>query len=104
MLANDLAYAMTMSKLDDTKDVIVSEMKRGNKVFGLNWFQDSSPKRKEKYSLGLDVALPTPKKMDFQPKTKDAGTSPRTTKGRPRKSEYFNPPPTGEMTNPATAY
>jgi len=103
-LAKDLADAMMISKLDPIKDVIVSEVKRGNKVIGLDWYQDSSPKRTQKYSLGLDVALPTPKKMDFQPKTKDAGTSPRTTKGRPRKSEYFNPPPTGEMTNPATAY
>jgi hypothetical protein len=103
-LAKDLADAMMISKLDDTKDVIVSEVKRGNKVIALDWYQDTSPKRTQKYSLGLDVALPTPKKMDFPPKTKDAGTSPRTTKGRPRKSEYFNPPPTGEMTNPATAY
>jgi hypothetical protein len=106
-LAKDLADAMMISKLDPIKDVIVSEVKRGNKVIGLDWYQDSSPKRTQKYSLGLDVALPTPKKMDFPPKTKDAQTSPRNV-GRPRNSDYFRVNPsrvsTGEMTNPATAY
>ena len=56
-LANDLAYAMTISKLDPIKDLIVSEVKRGNKVIGLDWYQDSSPKRTQKYSLGLSVEL-----------------------------------------------
>jgi hypothetical protein len=71
-LANDLAEAMIICTLDATNVVIVFEMKRGNKVVVLEWYPDSSPKRLERYSLGLDVALP--KKMDFQPKTKDAGT------------------------------
>jgi hypothetical protein len=98
---------MTISQLDNKKDIVVYEAKRGNKTVGLDWYLDSSPKRTERYSLGLDVALPTPKKMNFEPKTRDAGTSPRTTKGRPPAAAYRIANPTrasvGEMTNP-TAY
>ena len=105
-LARDLSDAMTISQLDNKKDIVVSEAKRGNKTVGLDWYLDSSPKRTERYSLGLDVALPTPKKMNFEPKTRDAGTSPRTTKGRPPAAAYrpvTNPTraSVGEMTNPA---
>ena len=104
-LARDLSDAMTISQLDNKKDIVVSEMKRGNKTVGLEWYPDSSPKRTERYSLGLDAALPTPKKMNFEPKTRDAGTSPRTTKGRPPTASYRTANPTrasvGEMTNPA---
>ena len=103
-LARDLSDAMTISQLDNKKDIVVSEMKRGNKTVGLEWYPDSSPKRTERYSLGLDVALPTPKKMNFEPKTRDTGTSPRTTKGRPPAASYKTANPTrasvGEMTNP----
>ena len=90
--------------MNDKKNIIVSEAKRGNKTVGLDWYADNSPKRTERYSFGLDVALPTPKKMNFEPKTRDAGTSPRTTKGRPPTASYRAANPTrasvGEMTNP----
>ena len=103
-LARDLSDAMTISQLDNKKDIVVSEAKRGNKTVGLDWYLDSSPKRTERYSLGLDAALPTPKKMNFEPKTRDTGTSPRTTKGRPPAAAYRIANPTrasvGEMTNP----
>jgi hypothetical protein len=102
-LATDLADAMTVSQLDDTKDVTVSSIVRGNKVIGLEWFSDNSPKRQERYSLGLDVALPTPKKFNFKPNTRDATTSPRGV-GRPQAAAYRVANPTrtsvGEMTNP----
>ena len=106
-LAKDLSDAMTISQLDDIKkNIIVSEAKRGNKTVGLDWYADNSPKRTERYSFGLDVALPTPKKMNFQPKTRDAETSMRGA-GRPPTASYRNANPTrasvGEMTNP-TAY
>ena len=103
LLARDLADAMTISQLDDTKDVTVSSVVRGNKVIGLEWFNDNSPKRQERYSLGLDKALPTPKKFEFKPNTRDATTSPRGA-GRPQAAAYrvVNPVRTsvGEMTNP----
>ena len=102
-LARDLADAMTVSQLDDTKDVTVSSIVRGNKVIGLEWFGDNSPKRQERYSLGLDRALPTPKKFEFKPNTRDATTSPRGA-GRPQAAAYRVANPTrvsvGEMTNP----
>jgi hypothetical protein len=73
----------------------------------LNWEVTNSPKRTERYSLGLDVALPTPKKFEFQPERRNAGTSPRGA-GRPPAAAYrtarttANPPraSVGEMTNP----
>ena len=103
-LARDLSDAKDISRLYDNKDIVVFEATKGNKVVGLEWYPDDTPKRLERYSLGLDAALPTPKKMNFEPKTRDTGTSPRTTKGRPPAASYKTANPTrasvGEMTNP----
>jgi hypothetical protein len=94
---------MTVSQLDDTNDVTVSSIVRGNKVVGLEWFSDDLPKRQDRYPLGLDVALPTPKTFNFKPNTRNATTSPRGV-GRPQAAAYrvVNPARTsvGEMTNP----
>lgn len=81
LLAADLADAMTINQLDDTNSITVSSVLRSNKKIGLEWFGDNSPKRQERYSSGLDAALPTPKKIDFKPNTSENITKRRA--GRP---------------------
>ena len=81
VLAADLADAMTINRLDDTNSITVSSVLRRNKKIGLEWFGDNSPKRQERYSSGLDAALPTPKKIDFKPNTSENITKRRA--GRP---------------------
>ena len=86
------------------RDMTVTPVKRNNKTIGLSYEENTTPKRQERYSLGLDVALPTPKKFQFQPERRDAGTSPRGV-GSPPAAAYRNANPSrvsvGEMTNPA---
>ena len=103
---------MTLAQLDrlyePLNDITVTPIKRRNKVVGLGYEETTSPQRTQRYSLGLDRALPTPEQFKSiknpKSKTQDAQTSPRNV-GRPKNSDYFrvNPPrvSTGEMTNPA---
>jgi len=73
--------------LGDGEDMTISPIVRGNKVIGLNSEINSTPNRKQKYSQGLDKALPTPKKLGFTQRKgyRDSGTDPRGP-GRPPES------------------
>ena len=85
--------------------MVVTPVKRNNKAIGLNILETSSPQRNERYSVGLDLALPTPKQFQFKkPEKKDAETTMRGA-GRPLTASYrpvTNPSrvSVGEMTNP----
>ena len=106
----DLEGAMTLAQIgrELKTNFTATPIKRRNKVVGLDVDTNTTPQRIQRYSLGLDVALPTPEQFKSiknpKSKTQDAQTSPRNV-GRPKNSDYFrvNPPrvSTGEMTNPA---
>ena len=106
-LQASLQGALTLNRLDNVKDLVVSPIYTGNKkVTNLQYELSLNKNRNEKYSRGLDLALPTPKKrIEFEgiPMTHDVSTSPRKS-GRPPTSSYkfINPPrvSVGEMKNP----
>lgn len=104
-LKEDLAAARILNNIEpEYKDLQLSPIKKGNKIVGLDFLTTPNEKREKKYSLGLDVALPTPPQFATPIKgQKDAETTKRP-RGRPPRSSYLTANPsrfsTGEMSNP----
>jgi hypothetical protein len=105
VLKKDLAAARILNEIEpEYKNLQLSPMMKGNKVVALDFLTTPNKKREERYSLGLDVALPTPIAFSTPIKgQKDAETVKRG-RGRPPKAAYLSANPsrfsTGEMSNP----
>lgn len=104
-IKQDLAAAKLLNLLDpEYKNLTLSPMEKGNKITALDFLISPNEKRNARYSLGLDVALPTPPQFATPIKgQKDAETTKRKP-GRPPKSSYVSTNParfsTGEISNP----
>jgi hypothetical protein len=70
----DLEGAMTLTQMnkdyDLNRDITVTPIKRRNKVVGLGYEETTTPQRIQRYSLGLDEALPTPEQFKSKKNTK----------------------------------
>ena len=64
-LQASLQGALKLNRVDNVKDLVVSPIFTGNKkVTNLQYDLSLNKNRNEKYSRGLDLALPTPKKKN----------------------------------------
>ena len=105
VIRDDYEVAKFEQSLNESRDMTLSPLMKGNKVMGLSTYMGATPERKKRYSLGLDVALPTPHKLGITQRKgyRDAAVSPRGP-GRPPDSALRSVNPSrfslGEMTNP----